>query len=319
MSSTANVTRPTPPKLSGSQPAASSVTPSHSHKEALKAAFGAAPAQTLVAQGGEGARPEEMVLTPVGMRPISKVHRIPEGGRLAHVGNELHLIDANDNVIHKAVPGHSVPRVPEKSKWITYASWYDNSTPPPIKDFITTWTVPPNPATNDGQTIFLFNSIEPASFNDILQPVLQWGPSYAGGGAHWSVASWYLVGSAVYVTSLTNVSVGRSLEGVINLTSYSGTSFNYTCYFVGIQASYLVVTGAAELVWATETLEPYGVTKSSDYPSGRTPFSSIYLWRADNTYPPLSWSVVNDIADGLSTTVNVNGPYNGEVTIKYPT
>jgi hypothetical protein len=117
LSSTANVSRPTPPELSGSQPAPSSVTSSLSHQEALKAAIAAAPErpQTLVVQGGEGAPPEEMVLTPIGMRPISKVHRVPEGGRLAHVGNELHLIDANDNVIHKAVPGDSVPRDPEQS------------------------------------------------------------------------------------------------------------------------------------------------------------------------------------------------------------
>jgi hypothetical protein len=286
----------------------------------LKAAIATAgeSAQTLVAQGGEGALAEEKVLTPGGMRPISQVHRIPEGGRLAHVGKELHLIDADGNVIHKTVPGDSVPHVPEQSGWITYANWFDNSTPPPIKDFISTWPVPPNPVTNDGQTIFLFNAIEPASFNAILQPVLQWGPSYAGGGAYWTVASWYLVGSAVYVTSLTKVNVGQSLEGVINYTGQSGTSFNYTCYFVGIGASFLTVTGAAELVWATETLESYSVTKSSDYPSGSTPFTSIYLWRTDNTYPPLSWSTVNDIADGLSTTVNVNGPYNGKVTVNYP-
>ena len=114
LSSTADVGRPTPPKLSGSQPTPSSATPSLSHQEALKAAI-AERAQTPVVQEGEGAPPEEMVLTPVGMRPISNVHRIPEGGRLAHVGNEVHLIDANGNVIHKVVPGDSMPRVPEQS------------------------------------------------------------------------------------------------------------------------------------------------------------------------------------------------------------
>lgn len=320
LSPTSNVDRPTPPELSESQPPSSSPTSSLAHSEALKAAIDAAPerAGTLVVQGGEGALAEETVLTPFGRRPISKVHRIPVGGRLAHVGKEIHLIDANDDVIHRAHPGDSIPRVPQASGWITYASWYYNKTSPPIKDFITTWTVPPNPATNHGQTLFLFNSIEPASFNAIIQPVLQWGPSYAGGGPHWSVASWYLVGSSTYVTSLTNVSVGASLEGVIDLTSYSGTSFNYRSYFAYIGNSLLTVTNAAELQWATETLESYGVTQNSDYPKGSTPFDSIYLWLNDNTYPSLSWSTVNDVTDGLSTTVEKNGPYNGEVTVHYP-
>jgi len=318
---TSKVDKPTPPELSGSQPSPSSVTPSLTRLEALKAVIATAPerAGTLVVQGGEGAPHEERVLTPCGMRPISKVHRIPPGGRLAHVGREVHIIDAESNVIHKTVPGDSVARLPEARGWITDASWYYNKSLPPIQDFITTWTVPPNPATHNNQTIFLFNSIEPASFNAIVQPVLQWGPSYVGGGAYWSIASWYLVGSTTYVTSLTKVNVGDSLTGVIDLTSYSGTSFNYRCYFAYFGNSLLQVTGASELLWATETLESYGVTQSSDYPAGTTLFHSIYLWLKDNTYPSLSWSIVNDLTDGLSTTVNVNGPYDGKVTIHYPT
>lgn len=62
----------------------------------------------------------------------------------------------------------------------------------PISSFATTWKVPAAPTTNHQQTIFLFNSIEPASGNAILQPVLQYGPSAAGGGSYWAVASWYV-------------------------------------------------------------------------------------------------------------------------------
>lgn len=308
--SAANVDRPQPPSGSPTQ--------SLTHPDALKAAIAADPvaANPLVVQAAGGAPAEQMVLTPHGKRPISQVHQIPEGGRVAHVGDEIHLIDANNNVIHKATPGNSKPRVPEASGWITYASWYYNGAPP-IQDFITTWTVPPNPATNNGQTLFLFNSIEPASFNAIVQPVLQWGGSAAGGGAYWGIASWYLVGSQVYHTAVTPVSVGQSLEGVINLTSYSGSSFNYTTYFVGIGASFLNVTNAAQLVWATLTLESYGVAQVSNYPAGNTVFNNVYLWLQNNTYPSLTWSVVNDLTDGLYTTVNRNGPYNAEVTISY--
>jgi len=256
------------------------------------------------------------VLTPAGKRPISKVHHLPKGGRLAHEDNEVHLIDANGNVTLKFVPGESTPRDPEESGWVTYAYW-THDTSPPIQSFVSTWIVPPDPTTDNGQTFFLFNDIEPAGGNAILQPVLQWGPSAAGGGPYWSVASWYLIGQDAVFTSLTNVSVGDLLEGTINLTSMSGSSFDYISSFDGISDSLIKVTGSPELVYATETLEAYSVTQSSDYPTGSTSFTNINLSLTDSTFPSLSWSVVNDVDNGLTTTVNVDGSQDGEVTVYY--
>ena len=37
--------------------------------------------------------------------------------------------------------------------------------------------------------------------NDIIQPVLQWGPSCAGGGNYWSIASWYVWGKTCSTAS----------------------------------------------------------------------------------------------------------------------
>ena len=64
-------------------------------------------------------------------------------------------------------------------------------------------------ARTHGQTIFLFNGIEPGDFSHILQPVLQWGPSAAGGGASWSVASWYVGGGNAFHTNLVRGRRGR--------------------------------------------------------------------------------------------------------------
>lgn len=264
---------------------------------------------------------EEMVTTPAGKIPISRFHRIPKGGRLAHVGNEIHLIDANNNVVFKAVVSVSVSksRNVEESGWTTYAHWtHDGS--PPIDTFRTTWTVPPSPTTDSGQTIFLFNAIEPSGYPAIIQPVLQWGESGAGGGSYWSIASWYLVGEEKlgFASDLTEVSVGDSLEALIKLTSYSGTTFNYKSSFAGISDSLLTVTGVRELVRVTETLEAYAITQSSDYPTGSTSFTDINLFLTDSSFPSLSWTVVDDVDDGLSTTVEVDGSQDGELTIHYP-
>jgi hypothetical protein len=65
-----------------------------------------------------------------------------------------------------------------------------NRTGHPVTRFTTTWTVPAAPSTHSDQTVFLFNGIQNSTM--IYQPVLQWGPSGAGGGNFWAV-TWKIV------------------------------------------------------------------------------------------------------------------------------
>ncbi|KAJ7105031.1 hypothetical protein C8R44DRAFT_987841 [Mycena epipterygia] len=64
-----------------------------------------------------------------------------------------------------------------------------------------------------------------------------------------------------------------TLDSVITLTS-SGTSFAYTSSFSNVPGTPLSITGAAQLTWATSTLEAYSVTSASDYPTGLISSSS---------------------------------------------
>ncbi|KAF8313643.1 hypothetical protein DL93DRAFT_2156138 [Clavulina sp. PMI_390] len=270
----------------------------------------------------------ETALTPFGERPIANIHPVPLGGSIQHVGNQIHLLDDKGTLLHVAEnSGTKVreeptpaskrsPPAPLQTGWIAYAYWYNTGTSP-IKSFTTTWTVPPIPARNDGQTLFTFNSIEPASGNAILQPVLQYGPSAAGGGAYYAVASWYLVGNSVYHTSPVRVSVGATLNGLISLISWSGSSFNYYTSFTNIAGTTLSVYGSAQLVWATETLEVYGVKYLTDFSSGSTVFSNINI-RTQAGTPAVFWSTVSSVQDGAVTTVNTQGATNARITIKYP-
>ena len=92
-------------------------------------------------------------------------------------------------------------------------------------DFVcSTWTVPPAPSTDSGQTIFLFNGIQNYGTNyGILQPVLQWGPSAAGGGSYWSIASWYVTsGGDAFHTTLIQVDEGDVLIGLMTFTGQPG-------------------------------------------------------------------------------------------------
>lgn len=215
----------------------------------------------------------------------------------------------------KPTTGTSGATDPFKPGWIAYADWY-NTRSSSVSSFTTIRAVPPVPATDDGQTVFLFNSIEPASYDTILQPVLQYGPSAAGGGSYWAVASWYLVGSEVYYTTPVETSVGTSLEGVITLDASEGAEYNYTTSFSNIAGTTLIATNAEELVWATETLEAYGITAITDYPSGTTVFKKINI-RVTSGTPDVSWGTTSDSADGIETLVVKQGATNAKIKIKY--
>ncbi|MBV8277939.1 MAG: hypothetical protein JO170_22120, partial [Verrucomicrobia bacterium] len=215
------------------------------------------------------------VLTPLGYRDRAHVHQIPEGYDLVrmadgHMRAENALtgdhIDFADSI-------DTDSRVPfTDNGWITYASWL-NRTGKPVSSFNTTWTVPPAPSSYDGQTLFQFNSIEPNSGTAILQPVLQYGPSAAGGGEFWAVASWYVTGNNAYYSSLVTVSPSETLTGVIKLSSHVGTKYNYTCAFTGISGTNFSIKNIAQLTWCTETLEVYGVDLCSEFPN--TAFSQM--------------------------------------------
>lgn len=248
------------------------------------------------------------------------------GGNVHLVGDEIHMTDASGTVVHvghndmshvRHRGSHPEPHPKrEQSGWVAYADWY-NTGKSPISNFVTSWPVPAAPKTYSGQTVFLFNSIEPASGNAILQPVLQYGVSAAGGGKYWSIASWYLVGSQTYFTYLTKVQPNQVLNGVITLTSITNsTAYNYVSEFKGISRSKITATGAEQLVWATETLESYSVQQRSDYPTGSTVFSGIGI-KTKAGVPKVTWSTVSDSADGLKTKVNTQGATNAKITIQY--
>jgi hypothetical protein len=79
----------------------------------------------------------------------------------------------------------------------------------------------------------------------------------------------------------------------------------------------LQVDGGELLVWATITLEAYGVTGRSSYPSGSTVFSGTNLELDNGQFPAITWSTVSDSADGITTTVNTEGSTAAVITITY--
>ncbi|WP_030435758.1 hypothetical protein [Actinoplanes subtropicus] len=286
-------------------------------------------------QGG----PDDLVLTPGGLRRRSQVHEVPPGHRLRLREQRMETLAPDGRVVtdHGVMPVRPFGRPlmpfqvrrPEReaetaipalgSGWITYASWL-NDTGTPVSRFTTTWTVPPAPATSNGQTIFLFNGIQNSTM--IYQPVLQWGPSAAGGGAKWSVASWYADGQTgqSFHSTLVDVDEGDVLTGVMTLTGQGPAGFSYDCEFTGIATAGLPIQDVEELTWCIETLEAYGVTVASDYPnSSYTAMRGIGI-DTGTTHPSFTWTGHNDVTDTGQHTLVENEDVSadaGEVDIWY--
>ncbi|KAJ7092141.1 hypothetical protein C8R44DRAFT_990303 [Mycena epipterygia] len=212
----------------------------------------------------------------------------PPAGRssIAHVGADVHIIAANGSTSSPPKPSRSRP--------------------------LATGSVARSPA-NYGQTVFLFNSIEPNSGDAILQPGPQltyrsrYGPSSAGGGAFWALATWvrplFPRGLTLILTTCLlryvvprrrpnllhhplRTSAFETLDGAITLTSSSGPSTAYTSPFSNVPGTSLSTTGAAQLTWAAESLTSSSGT-SFAYTSSFSSVSGTLLsiTRSAHDYP----------------------------------
>ncbi|MGZ3754371.1 MAG: hypothetical protein ACXVAY_00070 [Mucilaginibacter sp.] len=288
---------------------------------------------------------EGKVLTPAGWMPMSNVHLVEKGshlnvtsGRVLKVKDNLGTIIEDYGLIKKPsyspnfnpvlnqqssrlIKQRSVinPTAPGYYNWQAYSQWQNTNTSSPINYFGTSWVVPPAPDnTTDGQTIFIFNGLEGSSLLDIVQPVLQWGRSGAGGGNYYAIANWYVWsdGTNFYAAYSYPISVssGTSLYGVITNTGQeSDGSFDYVSSFSSYANSLTVTEGSEpngpksgvfipyinQEVWAFEALEVYnssgvnggyGPVQAMDYPNiAYVAMTNIELL-TNSTAASMTWS-----------------------------
>ena len=285
----------------------------------------------------------EMVITPGGLRPRSHVHLIEPGHHLSGKGGVFKKIETETGTIIKEFgpmntqknatrktlrvkrktvskrAGEAVSPQPISDQWIVYSGW-TNDSGHPISYFATGWVVPPAPAMHDNQLIYLFNGLENAANDVILQPVLQWGVSPIGGGNYWAIANWYVgapkSGLAIH-GPLIPVNVGDRLQGIMTLTRQSNDLFSYNSSFDGYPADF-AVADVGELVWAVETLECYGLSQFSDYPDAQmTAMSGIEI-KTGALEATIQWDYYNAVTDnGQHCTIASNASPNGEVELFY--
>jgi len=289
---------------------------------------------TTTAPSGTG----DMVLTPAGLMPKANVHfiepgtelRVSDDGRLQKIesatGNMLQdfgpvtittdpihnngFSRAFDNVVPKAVNG-----------WAAYTYWSNPTTTKPVTSFTTKWTVPAAPKTEGAQTIFLFNGMQDgtSASSYIIQPVLQWGESAAGGGKYWAITNWYVSSANAFYGTLETVTAGTSITGVMTETGATGSNYNYKSVFTGYPtASSITASNVPEAYWLAETLEVYSVSKAAQYPDATSmAFSGIDILEG-TTNPSITWTPVAATGSALPKAVVTSGSSsNGTVTIDF--
>ncbi|MDQ2852221.1 MAG: hypothetical protein M3Y49_16125, partial [Actinomycetota bacterium] len=232
------------------------------YRVANRAALTAKRTRQLLATGDYG-------ITPGGVRPNSMIHLVAPDEIVRHDGVQMRRFNTlTETFIDAPKVTLASPELPGLgSGWITYAA-YTESAANVIRSMTTTWTVPPEPSTENGQLLYLFNGLQDNPVTQILQPVLQWGRSPAGGGTSWALASWLVgaSGDAFRTQTLVQVQPGDVLTGVMKLVSTHPTYSFWTCEFVGLPDTRLSVNVTGQLVMPVQTLEAYTVTECRDYP-----------------------------------------------------
>jgi hypothetical protein len=295
------------------------------NKEEVDRAVTVAPAQSNASAQGD------LVLTPVGYMHRSHVHFVEEGYHLSIEDNRIKKIENKTRkIVHDfglvTLNKYSLNNISNgissaalASGWITFAYWF-NDTSKPVSYFSTNWIVPSAPETNSGQTIFLFNGMQDGFYlnSHIFQPVLQWGPSAAGGGPHWGITSWYVSGNEAFYGALVKVSSGINLQGIIETTGKNCYKYSYHSSFKGYSsASALQVNNVPQLYWAAETLEAYGISKNSDYPPDLKVKMDLIQVLKNSKNADLQWTPINFPGTPQHSVIVSNNSPGGEVDIYF--
>ena len=155
-----------------------------------------------------------------------------------------------------------------------------------------TYTVPPAPATNDGQTLFFFPGFahqhqNPPNEEPIIQPVLGWNDGQSGAGP-WNIASWNCCPSGMtWSSNPVTVNPGDEIQGTVKSKCKAGTQ---SCAQWSITTRDVTTKKATTLnsdfsqgmafPWAQAgVLEVYNIYQCSDFPpNGSIEFSKVALF-----------------------------------------
>lgn len=193
------------------------------------------------------------------------------------------LVFASGHVVNVATHPKPVDRrSPRPLGWIADAVY---TAPRRSRSFGGSWVVPPLPAKNDGQTLYLFTGIQPTFSGPLViaQPVLAYQQNQ---GEAWTLASWFCC-DAGHSTPIS-ASPGDRISGIID---YSPGQWKIVTMNLNTGKSTTLLVNTTEILnQYYVTLETYGIQQCSDYPTGSTTFKNLTAFDA-NGRVNLQWSI----------------------------
>jgi len=237
-------------------------------------------------------------------------------GRTTHIksdGTMKHMEPCPYPVIRNRNNKQTNKRDSPNDGWQVWAA-YNNANNVSFDAFLGNFNVPQQPSNWDGSALlYMFTGLQndnwvpipsepdtPPGF-DIIQPVLQYGGGPDGGGAYWSLASWYVtVDENVFYSNPMQVNAGDNIFGNM-------TRLNETAWFIG---SLDTTSGQSTDVtvddprlntqpWAYCTLEVYSVSDcAGDFPPSNSPlkFTNLKLIAGKQVVVP-QWQTLDNGAD----------------------
>jgi len=171
-----------------------------------------------------------------------------------------------------------------------------------ITAFLGKWIVPAKPSNFAAGVLFTFTGLQnidwvppnpdPTGPFDIIQPVLQYGESDAGGGLYWSMASWYVtLNTDVVFSTLKQVDSGVVIFG--NMTKLDSDTWFIDTVDTSTNDHTSITVSRSILVtqpWAYVTLEVYDIFSCDNYPTGSIPYTDLQIFALDKLITP-QWEI----------------------------
>ncbi|HEY3221374.1 MAG TPA: hypothetical protein VGJ80_11630 [Gemmatimonadales bacterium] len=273
-------------------------------------------------QGADQAVPKDYVATPAGWRHPSCVHGIDNGSRIEEAPDGYVVTDKKGRVRH--IPRCAFPsrgngprneaNVPAYNpNWVEFDTVQAAQTGSTSFAQITAdWIVPPVPPATyaSNQVYFTFPGLE--SNHYILQPVIQYGFSGAGGGNFWAMASWKCFGGSDCFhapATAVQIAAGDAIHGSVVASNCAGGNCTWTVTGTdqtsGASAVYSS-TDVQAFYWATGgAVEVYNLTTCNDYPANGVFYTNIALYDQNLNVlssPPWGGYVESPVPSGVSPT-----------------
>ncbi len=253
---------------------------------------------------------EDHHIGPGGVRHKSAFHRIESGHRARIPESGIIERHSEDGEVEtQAVELEPLPPTDSQPQpgWIGWAGW-TNDSGRAWTELTGSFTVPDAPSRATGQTVFLFFGFQKGQDDpsELFQPVLQWGPSAAGGGEWWGLSCWYLKDGMIVFSGLERVEPGDRVD--VSMRRHDlGPRIRWTARAevaaVDVTTE-LHVLHDLDLAWCYAALEAYGPDGMACdmYPAAAgTRFDDLRIAAEEDVLTP-AWTptvLVDDCGQGV--------------------